>query len=45
MEKKRTKHRSIKVRIMLPVLILGIVAIVSNLIAIFNIQKVNQNAS
>lgn len=39
------KHRSIKVRIMLPVLILGIVAIISNITAISNIQKVNKNAA
>lgn len=44
MEKKVKRHGSIKVRIMLPVLILGIVAIVSNITAMSNIRKVNTNA-
>ena len=45
MEKKLKRRGSIKVRIMLPVLILGIVAIVSNVTAMSNIQKVNKNAA
>ena len=45
MEKRQKKRGSIKVRIMLPVLILGIVAIISNVTAMSNIQKVNQNAA
>ena len=45
MDKKQKRHGSIKVRIMLPVLILGIVAIVSNITAMMNIQKVNHNAA
>ncbi len=44
MDKKQKRRGSIKVRIMLPVLILGIVAIVSNVTAMSNIQKVNKNA-
>lgn len=45
MEKKKKRRGSIKVRIMLPVLILGIVAIISNVTAMSNIRKVNQNAA
>lgn len=45
MEKKKKRRGSIKVRIMLPVLILGIVAIISNITAMSNIRKVNQNAA
>lgn len=45
MEKKQKRRGSIKVRIMLPVLILGIVAIISNITAMSNIRKVNQNAA
>lgn len=44
-QKKQKRRKSIKVRIMLPVLILGIVAIISNITAISNIQKVNKNAA
>lgn len=42
---KQKKRGSIRVRIMLPVVILGIVAVISNFAAISNIQKVNQNAA
>lgn len=42
---RQKKRRSIKVRIMLPVLILGIVAIISNITALFNIRQVNENAT
>uniref|UniRef100_N2ACB4 Methyl-accepting chemotaxis protein n=1 Tax=Eubacterium plexicaudatum ASF492 TaxID=1235802 RepID=N2ACB4_9FIRM len=45
MDTKQKRHGSIKVRIMLPVLILGIVAIVSNITAMMNIRKVNHNAA
>lgn len=45
-EKKTGKKRgSIKLYIMLPVLVLGIVSIVSNIMAISNIRMVNANAS
>lgn len=44
-QQKKGRRRSIKIRIMLPVLILGIVAIISNITAISNIQKVNENAA
>ena len=43
MEKK--KHASIKMYIMIPVLILGIVSIFSNAMAVINIRNVNANAS
>ncbi len=43
MEQKR--RRSIKVRIMLPVVILGIVAVLSNLATMSNIRRVNENAA
>ena len=42
MKKKRT---SVRVHIMLPVLILGFISIASNLLAVFNIRKVNENAT
>lgn len=42
---KQKRRGSIRVRIMLPVIILGIAAVLSNLAAISNIQKVNSNAS
>lgn len=42
---KRTKRGSIKVRIMLPVVILGIVAVLSNLATMSNIRRVNENAA
>ena len=42
---KKKGHASIKVYIMLPVLVLGIVSIVSNATAILNIRNVNANAS
>ncbi len=45
MEKTKKRHGSIKIRIMLPVLILGIAAVISNVTAISNIRKVNENAS
>lgn len=45
MEKMKKHRGSIKVRIMLPVLILGIAAVISNVTAISNIRKVNENAS
>lgn len=45
MEKTKKRHGSIKVRIMLPVLILGIAAVASNVTAISNIRKVNENAT
>lgn len=42
---KKKKKGSIKLYIILPVLILGIVSIISNIMAIQNIRKVNANAS
>lgn len=42
---KQKRRGSIRVRIMLPVVILGIAAVLSNFAAISNIQKVNSNAS
>ena len=42
---KNKKHASIKMYIMIPVLILGIVSIISNAMAIMNIRNVNANAS
>ena len=42
---KQKRRGSIRVRIMLPVIILGIAAVLSNFAAISNIQKVNSNAS
>lgn len=39
MEKKKKRRGSIKVRIMLPVLILGIVAIISNVTAMSKIGR------
>lgn len=42
---KNTKRGSIRTSIMIPVLILGFVAVVSNVLAFLNIQKVNNNAS
>ena len=42
---KQKKRTSIKIRIMLPVLVLGIVAVISNVIAMSNIRKVNENAT
>lgn len=39
------KHGSIRLKIMLPVIILGIVAVVSNVLALSNTKKVNTNAS
>lgn len=45
MEQKKKKHGSIKIRIMLPVLVLGIVAVISNITAMTNIRKVNENAA
>lgn len=42
---KKKRHISIKVFIMIPVLVLGIVSIISNGIAIMNIRNVNSNAS
>jgi methyl-accepting chemotaxis protein len=43
--KKQTKYGGIRVKIMLPVLILGIVAILSSILAFTSIRSVNQNAS
>lgn len=43
MEKK--KHGSIRLKIMIPVLILGIVAVASNFLALSSTRKVNKNAS
>ncbi len=42
---KQKRRKSIKIRIMVPVIILGIVAVISNLAAISNIRMVNQNAT
>lgn len=42
---KKKRHGSIRLKIMLPVLILGIVAVVSNILALSNTKKVNTNAS
>ena len=42
---KNKKYISIKIVIMLPVLVLGVVSIISNGIAIMNIHNVNENAS
>lgn len=42
---KRKKKSSIRIAILVPVIILGIVCIVSNLLAITNIRKVNKNAT
>jgi methyl-accepting chemotaxis protein len=42
---KMKKKSSIRVAILLPVIILGIVSVVSNIMAITNIRKVNRNAS
>ncbi len=39
------KHSSIKVMIVIPMLILGIVSVISNILAIRNIRNVNANAS
>lgn len=39
------RHSSIKVMIVIPMLILGIVSVISNLLAIRNIKNVNANAS
>ena len=44
-EKNAKKRGSIKLYIMLPVLVLGIVSILSNIMAVSNIRKVNANAS
>ena len=43
--KKKTKGLSIKTIILIPVFVLGIVSIISNMQAISNIRKVNSNAS
>jgi methyl-accepting chemotaxis protein len=43
--KKQTKYGGIRVKIMLPVLILGIVAILSSILAFTSIRSVNRNAS
>ena len=43
MEKK--KNGSIRLKIMIPVLILGIVAVASNFLALSSTRKVNKNAS
>ncbi len=42
---KQKKRGSIRMHIMLPVLVLGIAAVLSNLAALSNIRKVNENAS
>lgn len=42
---KKKKQTSIRIYIMIPVLVLGIVSILSNLIALQNIRKVNRNAT
>lgn len=42
---KQKRRGSIRVRIMLPVVILGIAAVLSNIAAISNIRKVNSNAA
>lgn len=42
---KKKKQTSIRVYIMLPVIILGVVSILSNLIALQNVRKVNRNAT
>ena len=39
------KKRSIRNMILIPVAVLGLVAILSNLLSLTNIQKVNKNAS
>lgn len=42
---KKKKHGSIRLKIMIPVLILGIVAVASNFLALSNTRKVNKTAS
>ena len=39
------KKSSIRVMIMVPVLLLGLVSILSNVMAVVNLRKVNQTAS
>lgn len=41
----RKKKRSIRNAILIPVLVLGLVSVVSNVIAVLNIRNVNKNAS
>ena len=43
--KKKTSGISIKFMIMLPVVILGLVSIISNITAIANIRNINKNAA
>lgn len=42
---RQKRRRSIKVRIMLPVVILGMAAVLSNLATMSNIRRVNENAA
>ncbi len=42
---RQKRHGGIRLRITLPVLILGIAAVLSNLVAMSNIKKVNRNAA
>ena len=42
---KKKKQTSIRTYIMLPVIVLGVVSILSNLIALQNVRKVNRNAT
>ncbi|NLL92873.1 MAG: methyl-accepting chemotaxis protein [Clostridiales bacterium] len=44
-KKKKNKRIGIKTLILIPITILGIVAVISNLVAINNIRSVNSNAS
>ena len=45
MDMKKKKKTSIKVYIMVPVIVLGVVSILSNLMALQNVRKVNRNAT
>ena len=40
----KKKKSSVRIAILLPVMVLGVVSILSNLMAITNIRKVNKNA-
>lgn len=42
---KKRKQRSIRTAILIPIIILGIVSVVSNVMAVWNIQNVNRNAT
>ena len=43
-KKKQKKSVSIKVVILVPVIILGLISVFSNIMALSNIRKVNKNA-